>query len=147
MANIHGKRWVKQERLNPAGMRIGRASVEQLARNLTLLSSALSRQGLDADHRHDLREPLDSDQSRSRDGGVIVEDCLTLNREERHLFQNNAVRLATTKPDPSFRVEITGVAHAMVNSMPLRVNNFGKLCCLGAIKVFTRHDRTSHDDF
>ena len=56
------------------------------------------------------------------------------------------MRLPPAEPEPALIVAIAQVSHAMKNGLPNRVGDLGQAGRLGAVEVFSRHDRAGHDD-
>ena len=103
-------------------------------------------QRFDADDRHDLARSFDPDQSRPRDRGMRVEDCLARDREKRLVIEDHPVRLASAEPESPLRVAIAQVAHAVIKRLALGVGDLGQARGVRTIKVLAGHHWPGNDD-
>src|SRR5262245_30874521 len=83
------------------------------------LAGFFARRGLqlDAQHRFGGIAAGHAHEGGARHARAGVEDALAGNGEARPLVREDAVRLAAAEPEPTLRVEVAEVAHAMPEAL------------------------------
>ena len=117
------------------------AALLDYARKLTTSPSSCRREDVQS-----LRDAgaTDSDECRTVDLGMPIEDRLARNRVHCIAASADSMRFPATKPKAVAIVEIADVADSVPEEFAVR--NLCKCVLICASYVFGRHNRASHDD-
>ena len=118
---------MREEEFDVPRMLMRGAQTFQVYKKLGFLITGQSLFRFHAEQRFFHSGLTQTDQCRARHERMLVEHTFAVDREKIAILGANPMRLATTEPEPAFRIEVSEVTHAMPDAAGAWITNFGQL--------------------
>src|SRR5579871_2404737 len=124
-------------------MRELRTNFKQLATERFVVDCRI-RLAFHAQNRLDVAITSHADQRGAKYSQMSIEHGLAGNREKGRVLRHDTLRFSPAEPESAAVVEISEVAHAMIEA--IRRGNLGELRRFRSIEIRRGHPRTLHGD-